>query len=77
MHAIIADKARPAAIPEDQALAAQSKKELAKDSSDEIIKTEESQKTKSLMDIAFASKFVGQMSRTRNSEDDEGDAGQK
>ena len=29
------------------------------------------------MDIAFASKFVGQMSRTRNSEDDEGDAGQK
>ena len=80
MHAIIADKARPAAIPEDHALAggkdAQSKKELAKDSSDEIIKTEETPK-KSLMDIAFASKFVGQMSRTRNSEDDEGDAGQK
>ena len=81
MHAIIADKARPAAIPEDHALAggkdAQSKKDLAKDSSDEIIKTEESQKTKSLMDIAFASKFVGQMSRTRNSEDEEGDGGQK
>ena len=50
MHAIIADKARPAAIPEDHALAggkdAQSKKELAKDSSDEIIKTEETPKNR-------------------------------
>ena len=63
MHAIIADKARPSAIPEGQILAP--KKELSQDSSDEIIKTEENQKVKSISDLAFASSFVGKMSRTR------------
>ena len=60
MHAIIADKSRPQTIQEGEAL-----KQLSADSSDEIIKTEETKKAKSISDIAFASKFVGQMSRTR------------
>ena len=69
MHAIIADKARPAAIPEGEPLASnkdgQLKKELPQDSSNEIIKTEETPKPKSISDIAFATSFVGKMSRTR------------
>ena len=40
-------------------------------SEEEIIKTEESKKKKSISDIAFASKFVGQMSRTRQGSEDE------
>ena len=76
MHAIIADKARPAAIPEDEQLATgkaggQLKKTMSQESSDEIIKSEENKKAKSLSDIAFASKFVGQMSRTRVPSEDE------
>ena len=71
MHAIIADKARPAAIPEDSAIP---KKELPQDSSDEIIKTEENQKAKSISDIAFATSFVGKMSRTRLSTEGSFDA---
>lgn len=71
MHAIIATKARPAAIPEGETLGlnkgAPPKKELSQDSSDEIIKTEETQKVKSISDIAFATSFVGKnlMSRSR------------
>ena len=68
MHAIIADKHRHPTIQEGEAL--NTGKKLSQDSSDEIIKTEESKKAKSISDIAFASKFVGQMSRTRLSASD-------
>ena len=77
MHAIIAEKARPSAIPEGEAVEAgkdpRSKKELPQDSTEEIIKKEETKKPKSISDIAIASSFVGKMSRTRLSTEDDAD----
>ena len=67
MHAVLADKSRlPATIQEGKAIDM---------SEEEIIKTEESKKKKSISDIAFASKFVGQMSRTRQGSEDEPNGG--
>lgn len=73
MHAIIAEKARPSAIPEGEAVEG-GKKELSQDSSEEIIKKEENKKQKSISDIAFATSFVGKMSRTRLSAEDDASA---
>ena len=77
MHAIIADKARPSAIPEGEAVEGgkdnRSKKELPQEATEEIIKKDEVKKQKSISDIAFASSFVGKMSRTRLSAEDEQD----
>ena len=75
MHAIIAEKARPSAIPEGEAVEgakdSRSKKELPQDSAEEIIKKDDNKKQKSISDIAFATSFVGKMSRTRLSAEDE------
>ena len=75
MHAIVH---RPETIEEGKALNTDKKELKEGDSDDDIINTESSKKAKSLSDIAYASKFVGQMSMTRDPDSGEvGEGGPK